>query len=70
MNLYDFPFYSNERLDMIEQREQFLKNTFESLGGSENDFQQQNHHFPSMLKINIIHLFDISFIFNLNPYSR
>lgn len=49
MNLYNFPLYSNERLDMIEKREQFLKNTFESLGGTENDFQHQNHHFPSML---------------------
>ncbi|VVC42307.1 Hypothetical protein CINCED_3A022545 [Cinara cedri] len=36
---------SNERLDMIEKREQFLKNTFESLGG--NDFQDEKYHFPS-----------------------
>lgn len=39
--------YSNERLDMIEKREQFLKNTFESLGGTESDFQDEKYHFPS-----------------------
>lgn len=39
--------YSNERLDMIDKREQFLKNTFESLGGSEPDFQDNKYNFPS-----------------------
>lgn len=38
---------SNERLDLIEKREQFLKNTFESLGGTESDFQDDKYHFPS-----------------------
>lgn len=35
---------------MIEKREQFLKNTFESLGGTEKNFENDNHHFPSMFK--------------------
>lgn len=37
---------SNEKLDMIEKREQFLKNTFESLGKTEHNFQNDNSHFP------------------------
>ncbi|KAE9544023.1 hypothetical protein AGLY_001712 [Aphis glycines] len=42
---------STERLDMIEKREQFLKNTFESLGGTETDFQDNKYHFPSKRSI-------------------
>jgi len=34
---------------MIEKREQFLKNTFESLGGTEADFQDNQYHFPSKI---------------------
>jgi len=35
---------------MIEKREQFLKNTFESLGKTEHNFQNDNSHFPCNFK--------------------
>lgn len=43
---------------MIEKREQFLKNTFESLGGAEQDFQEDKYH---------ISMFD-SFFFSNNGF--
>ncbi|XP_050529445.1 mitogen-activated protein kinase-binding protein 1 [Daktulosphaira vitifoliae] len=42
---------SNERLDLIEKREQFLKNTFESLGGVEQVHQDNKNHVSSKRSI-------------------
>lgn len=41
--------YSNEKIAIIEKREQFLKNTFESLGKTEQDFQNDDYHHTSGL---------------------
>lgn len=48
---------------MIEKREQFLKNTFESLGG--NDFQDDKYHFPSKFIFYLNYLFFITLILYL-----
>lgn len=50
---------SNERLDMIEKREQFLKNTFESLGGTELDYQDDKYNYPSIIFVSLCYFFSI-----------
>ncbi|XP_050438711.1 mitogen-activated protein kinase-binding protein 1 [Adelges cooleyi] len=42
---------STERLDMIEKREQFLKNTFESLGEGEQEFHDPKNNYPTKRSI-------------------
>lgn len=55
---------SNERLDLVQKREQFLKNTFESLGTTDEQDCQDKYYIPSTfifknhtLKKNIFYVF-------------
>lgn len=61
--------YSNERLDMIDKREQFLKNTFESLGGSEPDFEVNKYSLPSKSNLKKFKGNIFSYLYSMDPYS-
>lgn len=55
---------SNERLDLVQKREQFLKNTFESLGATDEQDCQDKYYVPSMLTFKIRIFFKYSMYFH------